>query len=624
MAQLPEGTVTFLLTDLLGSTQAWEKQPKAMRTSMARHDAILADTVRDHSGQLVEAGREGDSVLAVFTTAAAAAACALEIQKNFAGESWPEGLELKVRVALHTGEAQLRDGHYFGPALNRCARMLAICHPGQILLTKATESMLADELPLGAELQDLGLHRLRDLARPEQVFQLKELARSIEFPPIHSLPYQQTNLPHYLDTFIGRSAELTALKSSLAKSRMVTLTGAGGSGKTRLAVELGWASLDDWPGGVWWVDLAPVDDPRQVPGAVVAALHLPGRGPAEEVVTAWLAARRAVLVLDDCEHLVAACAEFCQAALERCLELTMIATSQEGLGVPGELRWPVSSMSASDSVQLFEARAQLILPNYKVTASSLDTTTQICERLDGMPLAIELAAARMDVMSEQEILSQLSDRFRLLTRGSRTAPQRQQTMLATIDWSYRLLGEDEALLFRRVSVFRGGFTLESAQAVCGAGIASNVLDVMVGLVRKSMVVAERTEGQRSRYRLLESQLAYAEDRLREAGELDLLRRRHYDYFMESIAARPFWLVGRRGAVRDFEWADWMAQEPLGRPGMGTPQYRRSRAKPRRGNSAKKRGADDEPVGRSACPLPRPRNRSSQGSRSRCDQCCLAR
>jgi predicted ATPase/class 3 adenylate cyclase/DNA-binding CsgD family transcriptional regulator len=560
VARLPEGTVTFLLTDLQGSTQAWEKQPGAMRSAMARHDAILAGTVRDHAGVLVEAGREGDSVLAVFKTAGAAAAGALDIQKSFAGESWPEGLELKLRVALHTGEAQLRQGHYFGPALNRCARLLAICHPGQILLTKATESMLADELPPGAELQDLGLHRLKDLARPEQVFQLKELASSIEFPPIRSPLHEQTNLPRYLDTFIGRSAELTALKSSLAKSRMVTLTGAGGSGKTRLAAELGWACLDDWPGGVWWVDLASVDDPSQVPGAAVAALHLSGRGRAQEVVTAWLAARRAVLVLDDCEHLVAACAEFCQAALERCPELSIIATSQEGLGVLGELRWPVSSMPASDAVRLFEARAQLVVPTYRITRTNRDAADQICARLDGMPLAIELAAAHIEMLTEQELLTQLSDRFRLLKGGSRTAPARQQTMLATIDWSYRLLGEDEARLFRRLSVFRGGFTLESAQAVCGDGIASSVLDVLVGLVRKSMVVAERAGGPRSRYRLLESQLAYAEERLRETGELEILRRQHYEYFKDAVAARTFWRTGRRWAVMSLEGADWMAQE----------------------------------------------------------------
>jgi predicted ATPase/class 3 adenylate cyclase/DNA-binding CsgD family transcriptional regulator len=558
VARLPEGTVTFLLTDLQGSTGAWERQPKGMRSAMARHDAILANTVANHTGVLVEAGREGDSVLAAFKTSADAAACALEIQKSFGGESWPEGLDLKVRIALHTGEAQLRGDHYFGPALNRCARLLATCHPGQILLTKATESMLADELPPGAEVQDLGLHRLKDLARPEQVFQLKEVASLIEFPPIRSLPHQQTNLPRYLDTFVGRSAELAALKSSLAKSRLVTLTGAGGSGKTRLAAELGRACLGDWPGGVWWVDLAPVDDPRQMPGAVVGALRLPGQGPAQEVVNAWLAGRKAVLVLDNCEHLVAACAGFCQVALERSLELTIIATSREALGVPGEVRWPVLAMSTDEAVQLFQGRAQLVVPNYKVASSNLQTVNRICERVDGMPLAIELAAARMDVLSEQEILSQLSNRFRLLTVGSRTAPQRQQTMMATIDWSYRLLTEGEALLFRRLAVFRGGLTLEAAQSVCDNGIEESVLDLVAGLVRKSMLVTERAAGARTRYRLLESQLAYAEDRLRECGELELIRRRHYEYFKESLAAKAADSIGlpRASVAR----ADWITQE----------------------------------------------------------------
>ncbi len=564
MARLPEGTITFMLTDLQGSTQAWEKKPKAMRNAMARHDAILAGTISYHEGQRVEAGREGDSVLAVFRTAATAAACALDIQRNFATESWPEGLELRVRVALHTGEAQLREGHYFGAALNRCARLLATCHPGQILLTKATEAMLADEVPQQAALQDLGLHRLKDLSRPEQVFQLNDLGRPIEFPPIHSLPAQPTNMPHYLTTFVGRSAELSALRSLLPQSRMVTLTGAGGSGKTRLAAELGQACLQLWPGGVWWVDLAPVDNGLQVAEAVVTALKLPGQGPALEVAILWLAGRRAILVLDNCEHLVAACAEFCQAALEHCPELTIIATSREALGVPGEVRRSVSSMRATDAVQLFEARARLVMPDFKAASSSLETVMQICERLDGMPLAIELAAARLGMLTEGEILDQLSDRFRLLTGGSRTAPARQQTMAATIDWSYRLLTEDEALLFRRLSVFRGGFTLESAQAVCAEAIAGNVLDLIAGLVLKSMVVAERAQDVRSRYRLLESQLAYAEERLREKGELELTRRRHYEYFRDSLSANTVWQVGPRKAdsspTAGMVGLDWKAEE----------------------------------------------------------------
>jgi predicted ATPase/DNA-binding CsgD family transcriptional regulator len=371
------------------------------------------------------------------------------------------------------------------------------------------------------------------------------------------------NLPRYLTSFVGRGTELHALKSLLARSRMVTLTGPGGGGKSRLAAELCRARLDRWPEGIGWVELAPVDDPRQVAGAVVSALELPGRGPAQDVVIAWLAARRTLLVLDNCEHLVKACAEFCQAALERCPELTVMATSRQALGVPGEAQWPVSSLRVSDAVHLFEVRAALVRPGYKVVASNLEPVTEICERLDRLPLAIELAAARIGMMTEQEILSQLSDRFRLLTGGNRTSPDRLQAMSAAIDWSYRLLTEDEALLFRRLSVFRAGFTLESAQAICADGMSASVLDLIAGLVQKSMVVAERTEGSGSRYRLLESQLAYAEDRLREATELELIRRRHYEYFRDCLSAKTTSHAGpraRAGPRPGFVEAQWIARE----------------------------------------------------------------
>jgi non-specific serine/threonine protein kinase len=371
------------------------------------------------------------------------------------------------------------------------------------------------------------------------------------------------NLPRYLTSFVGRSTDLTALKRLLARSRMVTLTGPGGGGKSRLAAEVGRARLERWPGGAWWVELTPVNDPRQVAGAVVSALDLPGRGSAQEMVIAWLVARHALLVLDNCEHLVKACAEFCQATLERCPELTVIATSREALGVPGEAHWPVSSLRASDALRLFEARAALVRPGFKVAASNLDPVAEICERLDRLPLAIELAAARIGMMTEQEILSQLSDRFRLLTGGGRSAPARLQAMSAAIDWSYRLLIEDEALLFRRLSVFRGGFTLESAQAVCADGMTTSLLDLIAGLVKKSMVVAEQTEGSGSRYRLLESQLAFAEDRLREAAELELIRRRHYEYFSGCLSAKTTSHAGPRavaGLRPGFAEAQWIARE----------------------------------------------------------------
>ena len=376
---------------------------------------------------------------------------------------------------------------------------------------------------------------------------------------IQSMPPQHTNIPPYLTNFVGRSDELAALQDLLTNSRMVTLIGAGGSGKTRLAAELGRACIDLWPGGVWWVDLAALTDADQVPGSVVAALELPGRGRALEVITAWLVARRAVLILDNCEHLVAACARVCEAALQHCPQLTIIATSREALGVTGETRWSVSSMAASDALQLFEARARLVAPNFKITTFNVEVVTQICQRLDGMPLAIELAAARSGMLTELEILNQLGDRFHLLTGGQRSAPERQRTMIATVDWSYRLLTTDEARLFRRLSVFRGGFTLESAQAVCADGGQKPPLDRLAGLIEKSMVVVDRLEPSTSRYRLLESQLVYGEDRLREANELDQLRRRHYEYFRDRVAekAGDQWLSQ---APPDIEKRRWMTQE----------------------------------------------------------------
>ena len=316
---------------------------------------------------------------------------------------------------------------------------------------------------------------------------------------------------------------------------MVTLVGPGGVGKSRLAAEVGRTSLDLWPEGAWWVELAAVSDPRQVAEAVSSALERPGRGSAQDAVIAWLHDRRALLVLDNCEHLVAACAELSQEALERCANLTILATSREALGVPGEAKWPVLSLQASDAVPLFEVRAALVRPNFKITAANLQSVSDICERVDRLPLAIELAAARVGVLTEGEILNQLADRFQLLAGGTRTAPERQQTMRATIDWSYRLLSGDEALLFRRLSVFRGGSTLESVQAICGKDLAT-VLQLLAALVEKSLVVADRAEGTGTRYGLLESHLDYAADQLRESGELEIIQRRHYEYFRDRLTA----------------------------------------------------------------------------------------
>ena len=332
------------------------------------------------------------------------------------------------------------------------------------------------------------------------------------------------NLPLHLTAFVDREADLRSLKSLLRTARLVTLTGTGGAGKSRLAVEAARASSDAWPDGVWWVALA---DETDVPLAVVASLELPGQGAPRDVVTSWLEPRRALVILDNCEHVVAQSAAFSQELLRRCPELTILATSREPLGVQGEVRWAVSPLGDPDAVSLFEIRARLVAPDFKIAGPNRAPVVAICDRLDRLPLAIEMAAARLDLMSEHELLANLNDRFRLLASGPRTAPERQQTMAAAIDWSYRLLTEDEARLFRRLSVFQGGFTLEAARSV---GANGDTLPLLNGLVQKSMVVVDRLDEGSTRYRMFESHHDYAAEKLRESGESESLQRRHYDFF----------------------------------------------------------------------------------------------
>ena len=523
-ARLPEGTLTFLMTDIQGSTKVWEVSPLKAKQTLQRHNRIIKERVEADHGQIVELGREGDSILAVFRHASDAVACALYAQRSLHREIWPAGVDLRVRFAVHTGEAELQSGHYVGAPLYRCSRLMAIAHGGQILVSNATQQLVADQLADGVSLRDLGLHHLRDLSRAEHVFQLIHPDLKNEFPPLKSLEPLRTNLALQLTSFVGRETELRTLKGLLRDSRLVTFVGTGGVGKSRLAAEVARTNPELWPDGVWWVDLASADDPAPT---VIAALELPGSGSTQQVITSWLATKRALLILDNCEHLVAGCASLCKALLERCPELTILATSRESLGVPGEVRWPVSSLGERDALHLFEVRAGLVSPDYKLIAPHFKAVSEICGRLDHLPLAIEMAAARLDLMSENELLANLSDSFGLLASGTRTAPERQQTMTATIDWSYRLLTAEEARMFRCLSAFQGGFTLEAAKAVCGGG--ESVLSVLAGLVQKSMVVAERTDAG-SRYRLLESHHAYAKERLRQTAEWESTSRRHYEFF----------------------------------------------------------------------------------------------
>jgi len=534
MAGLPEGTLTFLLTDLVASTRAWEAAPAGMRQAMARHDRIVAVCLEQNGG--VGAGRAGDSVLAVFRRAGDAAACALGLQREFRREPWPPGIELRTRIALHSGEAQLRQGEYHGVALNRCARLLATAHGGQVLVTRATEQLLVDDLPKGTALWDLGLHGLKDLTRPEHVFQLVDLDHPEHFPPIRSLQHQLTNLPAQLTPFIGRDDELKQLRDMHHRARLLTLTGPGGAGKTRLALQLASDLIGEHADGVWLVELDPLSDPLLVPQAVAGGLGLteqPGRRLADTLLD-HARQRHLLLVLDNCEHVVDTAAELTAELLKGCEGLTVLATSREPLKVPGELTWQVPPLSRNEAVRLFADRAGARDQRFRLTDETVEVVANICQRLDYIPLAIELAAARVTVMPLGQILGHLESRFSFLTGGNRTTAGRLRTLQAAMDWSYDFLGDNEKVLFRRLSIFAGRFSLEAAEAVCSdtALPPDSVLGQLAQLVDKSLVMLD--EG---RYRCLETIRAYGRERLREVSGLDALHGRVGAYLVALAKAR---------------------------------------------------------------------------------------
>jgi predicted ATPase/class 3 adenylate cyclase len=535
MAGLPEGTLTFMLTDLVGSTRAWESAPAAMREAMAGHDRIVDRCLTHHHGTEVPSGRAGDSILAVFPTAADAAACARALQRDFAAERWAPEVRLEIRVALHSGEAELRQGQYHGQVLNRCARLLATCHGGQVLLTGATEQLLVDELPPSAELRDLGLHHLKDLTRPEHVFELVDTDHRREFPPIRS-QQPATNLPTQLTAFIGRDGELRQLRELHGRGRSLTLTGPGGSGKTRLALELASELVPEHADGVWFIELGPVSGPHLVPQAVADTLHLKEQASRRlaETLADHLRERSSLLVLDNCEHVVDTVAELTVELLKECDGLKILATSREPLKVPGEVTWRVPPLGRDEAVRLFAARAMAHDAQFRVSDENIDVIIRICECVDRIPLAIELAAARVPVMPLAEILRRLEKSFGLLTAGSRTTVSRQQTLRATLDWSYDLLSDPEKILFRRLSIFAGRFTLDAAEAVCGDDRmrADTVLDLLARLVDKSMVWLDA-----SRYRCLETIRSYGRQRLEEEGELDVIQARLGEYLIGVAESR---------------------------------------------------------------------------------------
>jgi predicted ATPase/class 3 adenylate cyclase/DNA-binding CsgD family transcriptional regulator len=530
---LPAGTVTLLLADAEGSTRLWETQPEQMTAAIALLQRTVSEVILEHDGvRPIEQG-EGDSFVVAFARASNAVACALQLQRAPLAP-------IRLRIGVHTGEVQLRDeGNYTGPTINRAARLRDLAHGGQTILSGATEDMVFDRLPEGAWLMDLGTHRLRDLPRPERVVQLCHPDLRNEFPALHAPDDEVIHgLPVQLTSFIGRNAEIVDVHGLLADNRLVTLVGAGGVGKTRLAVQVA-TKLGGDLGKVWYVDLAPITHSDLVPVTLARALGLPdqpGGSPTESAVR-FLAERPAVLVLDNCEHLLDATADLVAALIDGCPQVRLLATSREPIGVAGELSWRVPSLSlTNEAVELFIDRARLVRPDFRDTTENAGAVVQVCQRLDGLPLAIELAAARVRALSPAEILDGLHDRFRLLTGGARTAVRRQQTLLASVDWSHALLSQPERGLFRRLAVFVGGFDLDAAQFVCGGTDVQRyqVLDELTLLVDKSLVIADNTSG-RTRYRLLETVRQFAAEKLAESGEANAVHTHHRDHYLAMAA-----------------------------------------------------------------------------------------
>ncbi len=531
---LPTGTVTLLLADVENSTGLWETQPGEMTAAFARLDHELSDLLAAHGGvRPVEQG-EGDSFVVAFARASDAVACALGLQRAALAP-------ISLRIGVHTGEVQLRDeGNYIGPTINRAARLRDLAHGGQTVLSSAAEAIVADTLPADAWLTDLGTHELRGVPRPERVVQLCHPDLRNEFPPLRAAKNDAAqNLPSQFTSFVGRGTQLAEVRKLLAQNRLVTLTGAGGVGKTRLAVEVANQLTAEYTDGVWYVDLAPITDPDVVPVAVARALGLPDqlRRSTMDTLLRFVHDRRLLVVLDNCEHLLDPCAELVTSLLGAAPGLIMLATSREPIGVAGEVSWRVPSLSLADeAIELFIDRARRARPDLAVGGETNTTVIEICARLDGLPLAIELAAARVRALSLAEILDSLHDRFRLLTGGARTAVRRQQTLRASVDWSHALLTGPERVLFRRLAAFLGGFDLEAAQAVAGGGDVERyqVLDQLTLLVDKSLVVAGHAAGA-TRYRLLETVRQYALEKLGESGEADAIRSRHRDHYAALAA-----------------------------------------------------------------------------------------
>ncbi len=576
MAERPTGTVTFLFSDIEGSTRLLGRLgPERYGAALATHRRILRDAFANHDGH--EEGTEGDSFAVTFQRAADAVHAAAEGQRALAAHPWPEEGPIRVRMGIHTTDAALVDGTYVGLGVHRGARLGAAAHGGQVVLSQATAELLADEPEIA--LRDLGEHRLRDLPDAQHLYQLEIPGLPGDFPTLRTASAQasrRTNLPSQLTSFIGRERELAELASLSERQRLVTLIGVGGTGKTRLMQQVGTGLADDRPDGAWFAELAPISDPELVPAQVARALSLseePGRSPRDTLLD-FLAAKSMLLMIDNCEHVIGAAADLVADVLAGCPQVSIMATSREALGVDGETIVQVPSMALpssaetdgdeqldqqldllreSEAVRLFTDRARTVVPTFEVTTANARAVVDICRRLDGIPLAIELAAARVRVLSVEEIDAGLGDRFRLLTGGRRGVLPRQQTLQALIDWSWDLLAEEDRRLLCRMGVFASSWSLDAATAVVartegGGEDRIGVLDGLARLVDRSLVIAEHTEP--TRYRMLETIRQYALDKLVTSGEVNALRAAHLGYYLDLGLAAEHPLLGP-------EMASWL-------------------------------------------------------------------
>jgi predicted ATPase/class 3 adenylate cyclase len=549
--QFPSGTVSFLFTDIEGSTRLAQEHPGEMPELIARHNEILRQAIETHHGFVFRI--VGDSFSAAFHTASDAVHAALDAQRKLQNESWSPA-PVNVRMGIHMGSAQLRDdpqGHgtsYEGYAtLALTQRIMSVGHGGQILLSQAVHDLVYDRLPDGTELRDMGERRLKDIFRTEHIYQASGANLLSDFPPLTTLEMFNHNLPAQLTSFIGREREIAEAQKSFASTRILTFIGPGGTGKTRLSLQVAAEQIPEFKDGVWLIELAQLADPSYVLSAVASTFNIRELQGAQliDTVTDYLRGKQLLLILDNCEHLIGMCAQLADHFLHACQKLKIITSSREALGIAGETVYRVPSLALPEdlapedgdigerlmnyeSTRLFSERARKANPQFTLTRENAFSVSQICRRLDGIPLAIELAAARVKLFTPQQIAERLDDRFKLLTGGSRTALPRQQTLRALVDWSYLTLNEMEQDVLRRLAVFSGGWTFEAAESVVGE---IEAMEGLSGLINKSLVNVEDKEGE-SRYRYLETIRQYAMEKLLESGAAVDARDRHLAYFVD--------------------------------------------------------------------------------------------